>query len=380
MVAPNVQALKVALIGCGQIADAHLQEIGKIPMARIVAVCDRHVALAKQAAARFGFPSVYSDVNKMLREMRPDVVHVTTPPHTHGPISLTAIAAGCHVYVEKPFAVDSAEATTILRAAEANNRLVCVGHDQLYDPAWVNLRKLYNRGDLGEVLHVDSIQGYDLDGPFGRTATSSSDHWIHRLPGGIFQNTMSHAMYKITEFLLDDEPKIWATWFGDGASCTSPTELRVMMKGERVTANLLFSSWARPIMRVARVYGTRKMVEVDLEGRVLRISRPGKLPGPFAKIEAPIRQLKEAAMSLGQNIIRLLRSDLQYFAGMKCLFEKFYKAIVNGNAPPVPYSEIVRVTAIMDRVIQECKTEQSSRVADNFRGIDASQQIAHTKL
>src|SRR5207253_805876 len=115
---------KVALVGCGQIADAHLQEIRKVPGAEIVAVCDRHGDLAKQAAARFEVPQAFDDLNHMLDSVRPDVLHVTTPPQTHHAIALQALAAGAHVYVEKPFALDTAEAEEMLRAAEAHRRLV----------------------------------------------------------------------------------------------------------------------------------------------------------------------------------------------------------------------------------------------------------------
>jgi predicted dehydrogenase len=94
---------RVALVGCGQIADAHLQEVRKIAGAQLVAVCDRHRDLARQAAARFGVPGVYDDLDALLREARPDVLHVTTPPQTHAAVAKQALAAGVHMYVKKPF-------------------------------------------------------------------------------------------------------------------------------------------------------------------------------------------------------------------------------------------------------------------------------------
>ena len=98
--------LRVALIGCGQIADAHLQELRRIPAASVVAVCDLHIDLARQAATRFGVPLAFDDVSRMLGEARPDVVHITTPPHSHRALAIQCLAARAHVYVEKPFTVD----------------------------------------------------------------------------------------------------------------------------------------------------------------------------------------------------------------------------------------------------------------------------------
>src|SRR6516162_4438416 len=98
--------LRVALVGCGQIADAHLGEIRKLPVAEVVAVCDRERDLASQAAARFQVAKVFDNLDEMLASTRPDVVHITTPPHTHKPVAIQVLRAGAHAYVEKPFAID----------------------------------------------------------------------------------------------------------------------------------------------------------------------------------------------------------------------------------------------------------------------------------
>ncbi len=128
--------LKVAVVGCGQIADAHLQEIPKTKLAEVVAVCDRHQDLAYQAATRFGINGIHCDLVEMLSAARPDVVHITTPPQTHAGLAKKAIEFGCHVYVEKPFVLDLAEAAAVVNAAEERRLKICPGHDQLFDPLW----------------------------------------------------------------------------------------------------------------------------------------------------------------------------------------------------------------------------------------------------
>jgi predicted dehydrogenase len=349
--------VRVALVGCGQIADAHLQEIRRIPLAEPVAVCDRVADLARQASARFGVPGVYSDLGRMLDEARPDVLHITTPPQTHRPIALQALTSGAHLYVEKPFTLDVAEADEVLDAARAAGRLVCVGHDQLFDPVWLECRRRVDAGEFGAIVHVDSVQGYDLSGPFGRVFMSEPDHWTRRLPGGLFQNVMSHAMYRITEFLTDERPKVWATWFGDRDG-GPPTELRVLLQGAEVSATLMFSSKTRPVQRLVRLHGTRQGLEVDLDGRVLRRQRALAMPGAFAKVEAPLRHLGEAFRSSAGNFGQFLRSELHYFAGMRTLFESLYQAILNESDSPIPPGEIRRVTALMDTIFAECRRNE----------------------
>jgi predicted dehydrogenase len=352
--------LRVAVVGCGQIADAHLQEIGKLATARAVAVCDRFPDLAKQAAERFGVPEQFADLGELLARVKPDVVHITTPPHSHAAIAEQVLCGGAHVYVEKPFTVNLKETDALLAAAQTNQRLICAGHDQLFDPCWIELKRRHKAGELGDVVHVDSVFGYDLTGPFGRVLTSDPGHWIHRLPGGLFHNNISHAVYKVTEFLKDDQPRIWANCFGPANS--PPTELRVMLRGERVTATILFSSTARPVQKVVRVFGTRAMVEVDFDSRQLRWSRPMAAPGAFAKLEAPFRHCVEAGCSLGRNLWQFVRGDLQYFAGMNRLFRDFYRAIEKGGASPTPPEDLRRVTAIMDAIFVACAQDAEARL------------------
>ena len=352
------RTLKVALIGCGQIADAHLQEVRKISGAEAVAVCDRHMDLARQAAARFEVPRAFDDADKMLADVKPDVVHVTTPPQTHLALGLKVLAAGSHLYMEKPFTLDAAEADQLLDAAKSAGRLVTVGHDNLFDPVWEECRQRVASGRLGRVVHVDSIQGYDLAGPFGKAFMSEPDHWVHRLPGGLFQNVMSHALYRIADFLPDESPRVWATWFGTTAAGDTPTELRVMLLGAEVTANLMFSSTMRPVQRVARVYGTKESIEVDLDGRTIRTFGALKLPGAFAKIEAPFRHRREAARSLRRAVWKFLRGDIHYFAGMNRLFSLFYDAVRDGTEPPIPYSEIRRNCALMDEIFRSAEDDR----------------------
>jgi hypothetical protein len=110
------------------------------------------------------------------------------------------------------------------------------------------------------------------------------------------------------------------------------------------------------------VYGTHRCVEVDLDARLIRLYRPPSTRGPFAKIEVPILHVREAAGSLASNLRRFARSDLHYFTGMNRLFDLFYRAIREGGEPPIPYSEIRRVTSILDQIFRCCRGDDDARV------------------
>jgi predicted dehydrogenase len=354
--------LRVALVGCGQIADAHLTEIAKLPLAEVVAVCDRERDLASQAAARFKVPQIFDDFEEMLVSTRPDVVHITTPPHTHKPIAIQVLQAGAHAYVEKPFAIDLAETDEVLAAAAAAGRLVCIGHDQLFDPAWEECRDLFRSGMLGRIVHIDAVLGYDFTGPFGSLVSTDRGHWVHRLPGGIFHNTISHAVYKIAEFLPDDQPQIMGFWVPSPETGGIPTELRVLLRGAETTASLTSSCAARPVQRVTRVYGTLQTVEVDLDGRLVRSFPTPRLRGALARIEIPYRHIREAKRHFRRAIRRFLKNEIHYFTGMRNLFEMFYRSILEQGQPPISYREIRRVTAIMDGIFTACRDPRDGQL------------------
>jgi predicted dehydrogenase len=350
---PQTEPLRVAIVGCGQIADAHLQEINKMSGARVVAVCDREADLAYQAAARFDVAKQFVDVDRMLADVRPDVVHVTTPPHTHFALASQCLEFGAHVYVEKPFALDAGETRRLLELANTRRLIACAGHDHLFDPVWTQALRIVASGEMGDVVHVDSTQGYDASGPFGTLIQTDPRHWIHRLPGGIFHNVISHAVCKVTPFVVDDEPEVIAVSFGAAAVAPLPTELRVLVRGEHVSAYIALLTRARPVRRVVRLYGTANTVEIDFEAGLARRIGSSALPGAFGRIEAPVRQTLEAARSSGRALGKFARSEIQYFAGMRALFQALYDAIRAGGPPPIPYAEIQRVANIMDAIFQQ---------------------------
>jgi predicted dehydrogenase len=370
------KSLKIALVGCGQIADAHLQAIRKIRGTELVAVADRYEDLARQAAARFAVPVIFQDLERMLRQAVPDVVHITTPPDTHRALALQALARGAHVYIEKPFTLNAVEAADVLAAAKTHRRLVCMGHDQRFDPAWTECRKLAACGALGKIIHVESILGYDLSGPFGKICLSDPDHWVHRLPGGLLQNIISHSLYTITDFLRDAKPRLWACWFTSRPALPFPTELRVLLQGAQMTGTLMVTTSVRPKYRLTRVYGTRQGVEIDFEARILRRYQTPVTRGPFIKVEMPLRHLWEAAGSLRRNLGRFLRADLHFFAGMDRLFTEFYRSVREGGEPPIPYAEIRRVTEFIDRIFSGCRHTEAA-LSDHIAGQMPNTTVTH---
>ena len=356
--------LRVAIVGCGKIADGHVDEIHKMPeQAQVVAVCDREALMAEQLATRFAIPATYDNFQQMLERERPDVVHVTTPPQSHAALALQALAAGCHVYVEKPFALDGAQATQIVAAAESQRRKITVGYSSLFDPPALRLREMVAEGVLGEPLHVESFYGYNLDGPFGKALLADPGHWVHGLPGKLFHNIIDHMLNKIVEFVPDDVPQVTALAsalrperFGDERDAMMD-ELRVLVRGQRVTGYGTFSSHIRPAAQFVRVYGTRNIAHVDFLARTVTLEASPKLPSAIGRLLPPF---EHASALVGQglsNLGRFLRSDFQYFAGMRHLMSLFFDSIVDDGPVPIAYRDILRISRMMDEIFCQVRAQ-----------------------
>jgi len=300
----------------------------------------------------------------MLDEARPDVVHVTTPPATHLALARTALERGAHVYVEKPLTVHGREADELAEAARRAGKLVCVGHNLLFDPVMLRLAELVLRGELGEVVHVDAMMGYDLSGPFGGVILGDPDHWVHRLPGGLAQNNLSHPLSLALSLLGPGEVEVQARgWrlrperFGD-ARDRFHDELRVTLEGARATATVRFSCRIRPVQLTLAVFGTRRTAALSLDARTLRTVSGSRMPGPFQKVDWARGDAVEAGRELLKRAGDLVAARLHYFEGMAELFRRFYAATAGRAPAPIPLAEARRTAAVLDAIFDACAARE----------------------
>ena len=352
--------LKVVLVGCGQIADGHVSEIQKLGNAAVLAVCDLEPLMAEQLAVRYGVPRHYEDYEKMLAEQKPDVVHICTPPGSHLPLAKMAVDAGCHVYVEKPLALNYEDSVTLVEYVEKAGRKITIGHNSQFDPPILELRKMIARGEFGDCMHIESYFGYNLGGPFGKAILGSPDHWVHRLPGKLFQNNINHMLNKITELLPDERPEIRAmgwmhggqTQFGDVRD-ELMDELRVVIRGKDMSAYGTFTSHVKPVAQFARYYGTESIVHLDFISRTVTVERGATLPSAIGRLAAGFDQSMQYARSAARNAQRFLRSDYHYFAGLAYLIRSFYDSILHGAPLPVSTRDILRIAWMMDEIFEQ---------------------------
>lgn len=118
-------------------------------------VCDANEAALAQLAEAYPDVGLELDVTSLL-ERDIDAVVVAAPANLHAELALEAIAAGKHVFVEKPLSMSPDDAATVVRAARAGGRVCFVGHLLLYHPAVQRMIGLIREGAIGEVRHIRS--------------------------------------------------------------------------------------------------------------------------------------------------------------------------------------------------------------------------------
>src|SRR3989442_1247747 len=340
--------LRVAIVGCGKIADAHAEQIRRIKGCDIVAVCDREPLMGQQLAERFKVKRCFDDLGRLLEESRPDVVHITTPPQSHFEIARQCLERGCHVYVEKPFTLDAREAEELVQLAERRGLRLTVGHDAQFSPATRRMRELVREGYLGDaVVHMESYYGYHLgDAAYAGAFLRDRDHWVRRLPGGLLQNVISHGIARIAEFLTGDNPQVIAHGFvsprlrslGDEDVLD---ELRVIVVDEdHRTAYFTFSSQMRPVLHQFRIFGSRNGLLLDEQQQLVVKLRGASFKSYVERFVPPIIFAKQYIANAVQNVRLFLANDFHMEAGKKELIAAFYRSIVEGTPAPIPYREI----------------------------------------
>ena len=146
--------LRIAIIGCGGIAQTHIGALKDIPEAEIVAGVDIKPDRLEVMADKHGVKACYSDWKKMLKEVKPDAVSICTPNGVHAQPAIDAAKAGCHVMVEKPMAMNPDECKRMIDASKKAGKKLSVGFQYRYHPNSQFLTRARDENTFGKVMFV----------------------------------------------------------------------------------------------------------------------------------------------------------------------------------------------------------------------------------
>lgn len=151
----NALVLKVGVIGAGSMGRHHVRVYAELPECELVGLADPDSTKAELAAEH---RTAYFNDHRTLLDRGCDLVTIAAPTGLHFDLACDALAAGCHLLIEKPVSDDLGKASELVRLAHEVNRMIAVGHIERFNPAVGELKQMIAAGELGDVLTVNNLR------------------------------------------------------------------------------------------------------------------------------------------------------------------------------------------------------------------------------
>lgn len=238
-----MKKLRVALIGAGYIAHYHARGLQSIPGAELTAVAARTLDSAKNFAQKYGIQEATSDALSLVESDDIDAVIISTPNKFHAPYAIEFLKNGKDVFLEKPMAMNAREGLQVKEVADANDRIVMVGHMWRFDTDVNFVRKILDEGKLGKIVKTKGYGIHENWGPSG---------WFVQKElagGGALADMGVHAIDTARYLIGDPKPvKVYAkigTFYGDYDVDDSGI---VMISWDNGAESIIESGWWQPHM------------------------------------------------------------------------------------------------------------------------------------
>lgn len=272
-----MKPLRVAVVGVAGMGNAHCFAASTMPEYELVAVCDVVESVRDQAAKNFGAQG-FADAATLYASGLVDAVILATPPNTHVPLVRDALAAGLHVYCEKPFVADAADGYALGGAARNAGLTLQVGFQYRFQPSYAHVRSMIDAGEIGPIFRAALVatnwfrpQSYFEAAPWRK-------QW-GRAGGGVLMNQAVHQL----------DALLWFTGLPARVTARAATARHDIEVEDDVTALLEFPGGGRGTVVASTVdpvgwdrielHGERCSVMMD--GHELRV---GSFDGPAQRL------------------------------------------------------------------------------------------------
>ena len=150
---------RIGIVGAGGVADRiHLPACKAASNIEVVGICDPNAAARENISKKFGVAGVYSSLDQMLQQVRPDALIVGTPPDSHFDICRQGLEFGAHVFCEKPFMATLEEADQIIDLATQRNLLLRINNQYRFMTFYAETKRRLLEGEFGRVFYIQCWQ------------------------------------------------------------------------------------------------------------------------------------------------------------------------------------------------------------------------------
>ncbi|MGM9624629.1 MAG: Gfo/Idh/MocA family protein [Eubacteriales bacterium] len=348
--------MRVAIIGCGWIADAHMQSYLKQPDVEIVAGCDLIPGKAEAFFKKHGVEGVktdYASHKEMLadKSLNLDCVSVCTYNRQHAPCAIDSLNAGINVLLEKPMCVTLEEAIELRKAEKASGKVLSIGFQPRFDNNMKMIKKIVESGELGKVYYIQTGGGRrrGIPTPFGTTFIEDKTAGL-----GALGDIGCYALDCVLNAVGYPKP-LTVTGYKSAYFGTDPNYVGYGDHhdyAEKFTTDDFAAGFVRMENDIILDFRIAWAMNMDTPGDSLILGTKGGLRIPSTdcwngSIGGPLVIYHEVAGIQTETIIPVQSTPYGLF-DMK--IRTFLDASKNGTPAPVPSSEIIYNQAILDGI------------------------------
>ena len=240
--------VRVAVVGLGYWGPNLVRCLADLGGTEIAYLCDLRTDVLDHVSRRYPGVPCSTDFGDVLSDESVDAVAIATPVGTHHPLALAALAAGKHVFVEKPLAASSEQARHLIEESRARNLILMPGHTFLYSPPVTAIKQLIASGELGTIYFI---------------STSRVNLGLHQPDVSVVWDLAPHD-FSILHYWLDEQPESVSALSRDCIVPGTPDVAFIDLTYPSGTIAHVELSWLAPSkLRRTAIVGSHKMVVYD---------------------------------------------------------------------------------------------------------------------
>lgn len=335
--------LRVAFVGAGTMARHHARALARLTIPNRVELVFDPDAAQREALLEL-CPGARGEAEPTVPALRGevDVVHICSPPATHAALARVALEAGCHVYVEKPFARTAVEAERMLALARERELRVCAGHQLLFERP--TREALEQAAKLGRLSHIESYFAFRPTRSKHGAGLPADEQLLDVLP---------HPLYLLLGFLASEEPHARPELQSSHVGCDGTLHASIRAGG--LLGTLTVTLTGRPVESYVKLVGTHGTLVADhVRGIVVRSIGPGT--SSLDKALQPFRTARQLAIGTLKSLVRRAIARRRSYPGLAEILEAFYRSVTEEAEPPLTEAEILDTVRLFEAIASSLDT------------------------
>jgi 2-alkyl-3-oxoalkanoate reductase len=338
--------IRVAIIGCGNIANQHIKHLKRMSNIKVIGACDYSTERAKLFSTKHSIDYYSNSFETLLKECDPDVVHILTPSISHTELAIQALNMNCHVFVEKPLCSTMQEVDEFREAIKDSGKTLAVNHSLLFDPIYLKGKNYIKANVIGDIKHVDFVLSDDF---LVKYKKGLSRPWVLTQKLNIYHDLLPHPLYLINDLIPDLKIDNVSTKYG---KYNFPEMIQLFLQSPiGATATITISLNITPITQRLHVYGSNGNIQIDYRNFIDILEKNRALPQPLPRI---IINISKSFQYFFQTIIsyfKLATGKIHPYKGLFNSIDNFYASVTDDELPNLKsFDDGVRVVQLMTNI------------------------------